>query len=274
MKIQHFFSCCLILLAFSCQNTPNEPTEDQQFDYGCEVTLAQLLEVDTIVGIMQGISAWGEESALDSIGDLNQEIESKLTELLACAAVEKLELEGVFENLNYAQTADGRIRNFYWYANNGGTWQEMRRIYQYYPKPHVAKTSETDFFAGGTTFHKLKSDKSMYLGFGFDKTCSTCAVDYAILFSFEGDSLNMENVAAVESRMGDLLRFELDTATQTLHFAFVVDDMNQDWAEDFSKYKFGDLNFKMEDEGWEPEPDADVVVDSLVFDGKEFGKAQ
>ncbi len=274
MKINYLFFAATLLFFSACENKPPAEKEEPATIYDCEVSKAQLLEIDTLVATMQAISAWGETESLDSISELNEVITAELTELLSCAAVEQLNLTDAFENLGYTQTRDGHIRNFNWYANNGGTWYEMRSIYQYYPNPHEAKTTEVDYFAGANKFYRLKTEKPMYLGFGFDRTCSTCGADYALLFSFQADTLNIQNVMSLESRLGNLLKFEFDTTSQTLHYAVVIDDMNQDWAADFTKYKFSELNIKLdnEHEGWQPEPGADVVVDSLVFDGKGFGE--
>ena len=269
MKIKYFF--LLVSLAiFSCKDNPVSDPPD--VTYNCEVNKAQLMTVDSIVGIMQNINAWGDDAALDSISNFNDEIEKQLIQLLGCAAVETLDLNSEsFENLNYAQSPDGRIRNFHWYANNGGTWQEMRRVYQYYPQPHVAKTTKADFFAGATRFFQLKSDEPMYLGMGVDKTCSTCMVEYADLFSFHADTLRTENIVALESRMGDLVKFDFDPATQTLHYVLIIDDMNEDWTADMPKQKLSSLNLNLEDyEAYEPDADAEVVVGKMVFDGKKF----
>ncbi len=273
MKINLLFFAAAVFLFFACENTSTEQKGEPATTYGCEVSKSQLLGVDSLIADMQAINAWGKTESFDSIAELNGAITAKLQELLSCAAAEQLDLAGAFENLGYAQTQDGRIRNFNWYANNGGTWYEMRSIYQYYPKPHEAKTTEVDYFAGANRFYRLKAEQPMYLGFGFDRTCSTCGADYALLFSFEADTLNIQNVLSIESRLGDLLRFEFDTVSQTLHFAVALDDMNQDWAAGFTKYKFSDLDIELDDahEGWQPETGAEVVVDSLVFDGEGFG---
>ena len=265
----------LVIAFFSCENNkPDSPSADPgEVVYSCEVTKAQFLVIDTLVGVMQNIDPWGNDPALDSIADLNTEIERQLTELLACAATETLDIDvSWFENLDYVQTEDGRIRNFNWYANNGGTWQEMRRIYQYFPKDHVANVTEVDHFTGAKTFYQLKSDPPMYLGIGYDKTCSTCLADYADLFSFEADTMRIESVASFESRMGDLLQFDFDEKTNTLNYVMLIDDMNEDWARDMPKQKFSDLNFELGDdyEGWEPEPEAEAVVGAFVFDGERF----
>jgi len=279
MKIQHLLSSSiLLLLFFACKNKPTgqskDPNPEPVHEYGCEVTKAQLLGVDTLVGVMQGIDAWGADESLDSIANINDQVASELKALLGCAALEQVDLSGTFRNLNFSQTPDGRIRNFNWYANNGGTWQEMHSIYQYFPEPHLAKTTNVEFFAAADSFQQLKAEKPMYLGFGGDRTCSTCLADYADLFSFEADTLKAENVLSIESRMGDLLKFEFDSLTQTLHFAVVVDDMNEEFTESYKKYTFGDLDLKLEEgeETWQPETNAKVVVDSLVFDGTEFVK--
>lgn len=262
----------LFFIAFyACKNEPSPPSSSPT--YNCEVTKAQLLQVDTIVGIMQEVNAWGDDAALDSIAELNDTIASRLQALLACAAIETLDLNSVdFENLYYAQTEDGRIRNFNWYANNGGTWQEMRRIYQYYPQPQVAKTTGIDYFAGATNFYTLKSESPMYLGFGADKTCSTCMVEYATLFSFEADTLRRDEVLTLESRMGDLVKFEFDPATQTINYVMIVDDLNEDFTKDLPKQKWSDLDIQLDEEyeGYEPEEDAEVVMGAMVFNGKGF----
>ncbi len=260
---------------FSCENNkPNAPVSGQpEVPYNCEVNKAQFLAVDSLVGVMQNIDPWGDDPALDSIADLNVEIEKQLTQLLACAAVETLDLDvSLFENLDYIQTDDGRIRNFNWYANNGGTWQEMRRIYQYYPQPYVAKVTAVDHFTGAKTFYKLKSDPPMYLGIGYDRTCSTCSADYADLFSFQADTMRIENVVSFESRMGDLVQFDFDPKTKTLNYVMLIDDMNEDWARDMPKQKFSDLNIELGDdyEGWQPEAEAEAVVGSFVFSGEGF----
>lgn len=272
MKINNFlFLVTLGLL--SCQNNPTDSSSEDEASYNCEVTKVQLESVDSLVTVMNELDPWGSDSVLDSIAMLNDSIEKKLNALLQCGAVETLNINSeTFDNLYYAQTPDGRIRNFHWYANNGGTWQEMRRIYQYYPKPKQAKTTTVDYFAGATRFFQLKSDEPMYLGMGIDKTCSTCLVEYADLFSFHADTLKIDNIASLESRMGDLISFDFDTTTQTLHYVMIVDDMNEDWAVDKPKQKFKDLNIELGDEyeGYEPEPNSDVVVGSLVFNGKAF----
>ena len=270
------YTLFLAVMAFvACKdNPPSEPGIDE-VTYDCQSDKAQFVAVDSLVAVMQTIDAWGDDASLDSISNLNDSIEQRLKRLLNCAAVETLDLNTAsFENLYYAQTPDGRIRNFHWYANNGGTWQEMRRIYQYYPQPHVAKVTEVDYFAGATRFFKLKSDEPMYLGMGLDKTCSTCIIEYADLFSFHTDTLRTENIATMESRMGDLVTFEFDTTTQSLNYVMIVDDMNEDWTKDMPKQKFKDMNIELGDEyeGFEPEPDAEVVVGSFVFDGKKFVK--
>ena len=258
------------LAIFSCKNEPSSPPA--VIDYGCEVSQAQLMEVDSLVGVMQNIDAWGDDTALDSIADMNDLIYAELKQILNCGAVEKLNLNSeTFERLYYAQTPDGRIRNFNWYANNGGTWMEMRRIYQYYPQPHKAKTTETESLAGATRFYQLKSDEPMYIGFGADKMCSSCIVEYASLFSFKNDTLHIEDALFLEARMGDILKFEFDPVTQTLDYAVLIDDLNQDWAAEKPKKKIKDAGLDLSDmEAWEPTEDDEVVMGSLVFDGKGF----
>ncbi|MEO1259277.1 MAG: hypothetical protein AAFZ15_10800 [Bacteroidota bacterium] len=276
MKIQNILPIACVVF-FACNSKPSsppsEPAAPDSPAYNCEVTKAQFLQLDSLVATMQDIDAWGDDAALDSIAELNDAIAARLQKLLACAAVETLDLSGdAFERLYYAQTEDGRIRNFNWYANNGGTWQEMRRIYQYYPRPKVAKATETDYYAGATRFFTLKSDQPMYLGLGADKVCSTCMVEYATLFSFEADTLRRDEVVTLESRMGNLVKFEFDPATQTLKYIMVVDDLNEGWTQDMPKQKWSDLNLDLgnEYEGYEPEADAEVVMGSFVFDGKGF----
>ncbi len=275
MKIKYLLF--LPALAFgACQNNPSDSADNAatgEANYNCEISMAQLSAVDSLVAAMNDLDPWGEDAILDSIANLNDTIEQQLTDLLDCAAVETLDLSNdSFNSLYYAQTPDGRIRNFHWYANNGGTWQEMRRIYQYYPKPHVARVTDVDYFAGATRFFQLKSEEPMYLGMGIDKTCSTCLVEYADLFSFQADTLKIDNVASLESRMGDLIKFDFDTLSQTLHYVMIVDDMNEDWAMDKPKRKLKDLNIVLGDEyeGYEPDPNSDVVVGSFVFNGKRF----
>ena len=275
MKIENFLP--LLCIAFvACNSNPSTPTADPPVaEYNCKVNKSQFMQVDSLVATMQGIDAWGNDAALDSIADLNEEIAAQLQELLSCAAVETLDLNGdAFERLYYAQTEDGRIRNFNWYANNGGTWQEMRRIYQYYPQPKVAKTTGADSYAGATRFFTLKSEKPMYLGLGADKTCSTCIIEYATLFSFDADTLRRDEVVTLESRMGDLVEFEFDPATQTLNYVMIVDDLNEKWTQNMPKQKWRDLDMDLgaEYEGYEPEADADVVVGAMAFDGKGFVK--
>jgi hypothetical protein len=272
MKINNFFFLVIMGL-LSCQNNPADSSSEDEGSYNCEVTKAQFQSVDSLVTVMNDLDPWGSDTVLDSIATLNDSIEKRLTNLLQCGAVETLDINSeTFDNLYYAQTPDGRIRNFHWYANNGGTWQEMRRIYQYYPKPKQAKTTTVDYFAGATRFFQLKSEEPMYLGMGIDKTCSTCLVEYADLFSFQADTLKIDNVASLESRMGDLISFDFDSTTQTLHYVMIVDDMNEDWAVDKPKQKFKDLNIELGDEyeGYEPDPNSDVVMGSLVFNGKAF----
>lgn len=263
----------LCLFIFSCKNEPSTtPAALTPFDYGCETSKAQLMAVDSLVAVMQKIDAWGEDSALDSISDLNDLIYSELKKLLDCGAVEKLDIHTeTFEHLYYTQTADGRVRNFNWYANNGGTWQEMRQIYQYYPQPHIAKTTASESLAGATRFFQLKSDQPMYLGFGADKMCSTCMAEYASVFSFKNDTLHVENIIFLEARMGDILNFEFDPATQTLNYTVLIDDLNQDWATDKNKQKIKDVELDLSDfEGWEPTGEDEVVIGKMVFDGKVF----
>lgn len=280
MKKYSFFFSALLLLFTACQsdstsatneNTPGETTTAAQYD--CRVTLDQFKQIDQLVSLMQSVDAWGDDDALDSIAFLNDSIEVKLRALLDCAATEVLAINPEsFDHLYYTQSSDGLIRNFYWYANNGGTWQEMRGIYQYFPKDLTAKVSRTRSFAGATRFYKLQSKEPMFLGFGADKMCSTCILEYAQVFSFKNDTLHIDDIAMLESRMGDILKFEFDPTSQTLEYIVAIDDLNQDWASDKPKQKLSSLNIAAEDlpEGWEPMDAEDVVVQSFVFDGQQF----
>ena len=152
----------------------------------------------------------------------------------------------------------------------------MRRIYQYYPQPHVAKTTGVESLAGATRFFTLSQDPPMYLGLGADKTCSTCLVEYASLFAFNADTLQEKEVVTLEYRMGDLLDFNYDPASRTLSYTMVVDDLNEDWARTLPKKKFRDMDIELDEsyEGMEPEGDAEVVTAAYVFDGKRFVKKE
>ena len=120
MKIKNIIFL-LTLAMVSCQNNPTNspdeqpPSQPEEVAYNCQVTKAQLLSVDSLVGVMGSLDPWGDDATLDSISDLNDDIEKQLKSLLTCATIETFNLDSEsFDNLYYAQTPDGRIRNFHW----------------------------------------------------------------------------------------------------------------------------------------------------------------
>lgn len=267
-------------LAAACRQNEKNTSEPSQSDsteqpvsepaYGCKVTLDQFKAVDQMVGGLYAISPF-EESAFDSIEMLNSEIGRQLESLLACAASQELNLAGTLENLSYSQTEDGRIRNFNWYTNNGGTWQIFNCVYQYFLDETTAKTKFVGMSGGAQRFFQLSAEPPTYLGFGAEKTCSTCAAEYADLFSFKNDTLHLETVMGFDSRMGSVLDFDFNLETKTLHYAVALDDLNEDLKEEYQTYPVSELNLEGVDlEMLMAGEDAVAIVDSLVWDGGKF----
>lgn len=225
-----------------------------------------------MVGALYALSPF-EESAFDSIEMLNKNIASELKSYFSCAATRELEPFDKIANLEMAKTEDGRINNFNWYTNNGGTWQMYNCVYQYFIDETTAKTKFIEGYAGASTFHKLPSSGSQYLGLGYTKTCSTCVGEAAQLFSFESDTLKIEEVIGFEARMGSIINFNYNKEKQTIYFTVVIDDLSEYLLEDYTSHPISSLGLTDEEtEMLMIGENAKAVVDSLVWDGGNFVK--
>lgn len=267
MKNKLFCLLAISTLAFACN-----ADQSQNAGSDCEAALSELQAIDQLVKQLYALSPF-EESAIDSISTMNEQVAAQLQAVLACPASRQLDLTDAFNNLGYTQTDDGRIRNFSWYTNNGGTWQMFNCVYQYFPNEKTAKTVFVESMGGAGRFFQLNAEPPVYLGFGVEKTCSTCFDEYAELFSFRNDTLHIETVIGFSNRMGSMVDFDFDETTKTLHFTVAIDDMNEELKEKYPTYPISELGLDPEDlEMMMMGDDEDVVaiVDSLVWDGRKF----
>lgn len=279
------FACVFLALFFlthGCQENKKKQSEisgnnntekaEVTSKYNCESSLEDFQKIDTMAGILYSLDPF-EESAFDSIEILNGDIAYELEMLLSCPANRELDLSEKIRNLDYIQSDDGRIRKIGWDGNNGGTWYMQNCVYQYFLDEKRADAQFMEGTGGVDNFISLKKEPPVYLGFGMEKTCSTCSAEFAQLFYEQDDSLKIETVIGFDCRMGSILEFYFNPETKKIHFSVAIDDMNEELKEEFSTYPLTALEDFLEEMELQDLADynvEEIIVDSLAWDGEKF----
>jgi hypothetical protein len=187
------------------------------------------LKIDTLKAILSKADRLNPfDNSVENIGEtiamVNDEISSRLSDILRSPEILRYNLDSLFEHpfLGKAHSADKRLWIFTWYENTGGSWKSNLSLVHYRTKSNNLKTNykpisnedsvaettseENEFCSNGAEFHKIyklkAKNKDLYLCLGSGISCNTCMYETATVVELTKDSINF-NYPAFQSKKED-----------------------------------------------------------------------
>jgi hypothetical protein len=194
------------------------------------------------------------ENIYDTIAQVNSAIDSVLTAQLQDPALKEQDRLRLLRLFQGVRSADGRLLLFDWYENTGGSWKSYQSVLHYRSgngaRHSLSSSSDPDshphsevFNGQGASFDKIYKlrapGRDLYLCIGSGVSCNTCLYQMAIVveltqsgarFDYPAFRSNDETAKTwhpeflIESRMGNMHRFDFDPRTQTLIISYTTDD--------------------------------------------------
>jgi hypothetical protein len=206
---------------------------------------ADTLTSDQAQGIDQNFKINGQNLGINAL------IAQQLEDIMQQPDIANYDLDSLLrhEYLNITISEDKRLGIFSWYDNNGGTWSIYDNVIFYKTaandfKTHKDLTLENNpnsYYPSSAKckkIYKLKStnNKDLYLCIWSSSGCSTCCAqiasvieitDNSILFEYPAfTNSNLEKVSdiTIDSRCGDIEKFEFNPSSEIISYRYLVDD--------------------------------------------------
>ena len=198
------------------------------------------------------------ETIEDTINKVNDQIEKQLTAILTDEQITKQNLYDLLEHpaLGILHSVDKKLWIFNWNENTGGTYKSNISILGHknsLGKFYVSfdeRSNSNDFVknlfpssgAWFNTIYKLPSkSKNLYLCIGSGIGCTTCIYNTAVVVELKENIVNFDyqafskneydgngdenlSVFTLSARLGNIEKFEFDTKTNILTYAYLTDD--------------------------------------------------
>lgn len=182
---------------------------------------------------------------------INELIAKQLEDIMQQPDIANYNLDSLLghEYLNISISEDKRLGIFSWYDNNGGTWSIYDNVIYYKTSTNIFRTHKdltlesnpNSYYPSSAKckkIYKLKStnNKDLYLCLWSSSGCSTCCAQIATVIEINADGINFEYPAfinsnpdllsslTIDSRCGDIEKFEFNAKTLTLSYRYLVDD--------------------------------------------------
>jgi hypothetical protein len=182
---------------------------------------------------------------------INELIAKQLEDIMQQPDIANYDLDSLLkhEYLNITISEDKRLGIYSWYANNGGTWSMYDNVISYKTSTNSFKTHKdltvesnpNSYYPSSAKckkIYKLKStnNKDLYLCLWSSSGCSTCCAQIATVIEIKTDGINFAYPAfinsnpdllsslTIDSRCGDIEKFEFNAKTLTLSYRYLVDD--------------------------------------------------